>query len=101
MKKGIIGILLKQTGSLLMVMGIVIAVPSLVAMFYAEWWSTLGFIISALITSGIGYILYRIFFNYDEPRFIHAMLLAAFGWLMMTILGGLPFFIIAFISTCK
>lgn len=88
----------KQIGSLLILLGMVMAVPSVVSIIYNEWYSVLGFLISAVLTSGVGYFLYRGFLRAEEPQYNHAFVVAASGWLGITMLGGLPLFIIAYIT---
>ena len=91
-------IVFKQIGSLLILLGVVMAVPSIVSVIYKEWYSMLGFLCSALITSGVGYLLFRWLNSAEEPQYNHAFVIAASGWLGITIFGGLPFFIIANIT---
>lgn len=88
----------KQIGSLLILLGMVMAVPSIVAVIYKEWYSMWGFLLSALITSGSGYLLYRGFHKAEDPQYNHAFIVAASGWLGITLFGGLPLFIIAYIT---
>jgi len=98
MKRSTYKIVLKQTGSLLILLGVVFAICIPVSVIYSEWYSALGFLISALISAGTGYILHKGFFHADEPMYHHALIIAAFSWLLGTIVGGLPFFVIAHIT---
>ena len=91
-------IVLKQIGSLLLLLGIIEAVPSIVSSIYGEWHSAAGFILTAIITSGTGFALHRIFYNAEEPHYNHSLVIAASGWLAITMMGGLPFFIIVHIT---
>lgn len=91
-------IVLKQIGSLLLLLGIIEAVPSIVSFIYGEWHSAAGFILTAIITSGTGIALHRLFYNAEEPHYNHSLVIAASGWLAITMMGGLPFFIIAHIT---
>ena len=90
--------ILKQIGSLLILLGFVVAVPSVVSVIYHEWYSAAGFLLSALIILGAGFALYRGFYKAEEPQHIHALIIASAGWLGITLMGGLPFFIIASIT---
>jgi trk system potassium uptake protein len=65
---------------------------------YQEWYSALGFLISALITAGLGASLYYGFCCAAEPLRSNAIVITAFGWLMVSVLGGLPFVVIAWIT---
>ncbi len=98
MKSDTYKIVLKQTGSLFILLGIIVAVPALVSVIYAEWYSAAGFLLSGLITSGAGFSLYRGFYHSEEVRYNQALIVAAFGWLAITLMGGLPFLLIAWIT---
>ncbi|NJK95308.1 MAG: hypothetical protein HC905_10680 [Bacteroidales bacterium] len=91
-------IVLKQVGSLLILLGFVVAIPAIIAAIYTEWYSVAGFLLSALIIMGTGLLLFKGFYHVEEPRFNHSLIIAATGWLGIAILGGLPFLIIAFIT---
>lgn len=98
MKRTTYKIVLKQTGSLFLTLGIVVIVPALVAAIYREWYSAMGFLLSGLMISCTGLALYRGFYQAEELRYYHALVVAAFGWLAITLAGGLPFFLIAWIT---
>jgi trk system potassium uptake protein TrkH len=91
-------IVLKQIGSLLILLGLISGIPSIVSIIYSEWYSAAGFIAAALIISGIGYAIQRLFYRAEEPQYNHSLVIAASGWLAITLMGGLPFFIIAHIT---
>lgn len=97
-KAHILPTILKQIGNLLILLSIVIAIPALVSMIYYEWYSTVGFILSAIITLGLGFFLIRLFRNAEEVQYTNALITVASGWLGFVIMGGLPFLIIAHIT---
>ena len=76
----------------------IMALPSLVSLLYSEWYSTAGFIVSSVVTFLIGAILTRIFKEADDPLHNQAILVAAYGWLTLSVLGGLPFLVISSIT---
>lgn len=88
----------KQIGSLLILLGALEFVPLFVSLLYNEWYSAAGFLLSALLTSGLGYGLYRKFHDSEEPQYNQYLIIAASGWLGIAVFGGLPFFIIATIT---
>jgi trk system potassium uptake protein TrkH len=88
----------KQIGSLLKILGIIEIIPSLVAAIYGEWYSVGGFILAGTITFCLGISLNFLFANAEEPRHTQALIIASSAWLILTFLGGLPFFIIARIT---
>ncbi len=91
-------IVLKEIGSLITLMGFILLVPVVVSCIYGEWYSALGFILSSGLAFVSGYIVRYIFKNAIEPQYNHGFVIAALGWLVMTILGGLPFLIVAYIT---
>ncbi|MBN1987460.1 MAG: TrkH family potassium uptake protein [Prolixibacteraceae bacterium] len=88
----------KQIGSLLKLLGLIGIVPSLVSVIYGEWYSAGGFVLSGVITFCLGVVINFIFIKAEEPRHTQALIIAASAWLILTFLGGLPFFIIAWIT---
>ncbi|MCU0461005.1 MAG: TrkH family potassium uptake protein [Bacteroidales bacterium] len=91
-------ITLKQTGSLLMVLSIVAAFPAVVAAIYSEWYSLAGFLISGFIIFIIGSELFDRFRKAEDPQYKDVLVIVASGWLAITLFGGLPFFIIAYLT---
>ena len=95
MKHSTYKIVLKQAGSLMILLGIIETVPSLVSIIYREWYSAGGFLLSGLLTISFGYIIHKAFRQAEEPQFNQALIIAASVWLALTFMGGLPFYIIA------
>lgn len=91
-------IVLKELGNLLSLMGFILIVPVFVGFIYGEWYSSLGFLISAVFSFLFGKGIHYLFRNAIEPQYNHGYVIAASGWLFMTILGGLPFFVISYIT---
>ncbi len=89
---------LKQVGILLILLGIIQIIPLLVSLIYSEWYSASGFLVSGIIIAGTGFGVYKIFYQAEEPQFNHSLIIAATGWLGITLLGGLPFFVISYIT---
>lgn len=91
-------IVLKELGWLISLMGLILLIPVIVSVIYAEWYSAFGFILSSAL-AGISGLGIRYFFrNATEPQYNHGFVITSFGWLMMTAFGGLPFFVIAYIT---
>jgi trk system potassium uptake protein len=91
-------VVFKQIGILLKLLGYILFIPSVVSLIYFEWYSFIGFLLSGLIVLGVGFLLYYLFRKASEPHFNQAMIIAASGWLVFTFVGGLPFYLIAWIS---
>lgn len=88
----------KQVASLQIILGLVMLVPSLVAIIYQEWYSLAGFAIAGIFTVGLGYSLYRLFERTDEPEYKHSLAIAAMGWFMIMVFGAIPYYVIAWIT---
>lgn len=91
-------IVLKELGNLLSLMGFIFIVPVFVGFIYGEWYSSLGFLISAVFSFLFGKGINFLFRNAIEPQYNHGYIIAALAWLFMTMLGGLPFFVISYIT---
>ena len=88
----------KQIGNLLILLGLIVGIPSIVSVIYSEWHSAAGFLVTAAVISGTGFALQRLFNSAEDPHYNHSLIIAASGWLAITMMGGLPFFIIAHIT---
>jgi trk system potassium uptake protein TrkH len=84
-------IILKEIGNLISLLGFILFVPVIVGVIYGEWYSTFGFLIAAIIIFGLGKSIHFLFRNAIEPQYKHGYIIAALGWLLMTMLGGLTF----------
>jgi trk system potassium uptake protein TrkH len=98
MRSNTFRIVLKQIGNLLILLGFIEIIPVIISVIYAEWYSAGGFLLAGLITSVTGYGFYKVFHNSEEPHYNHFLIIAAAGWLGITLMGGLPFLIIAYIT---
>lgn len=95
------GIISKQIGSLLKLLGIVIAISSLVSAIYGELYSFLGFLLSGFIILSLGMSLRFFFRKSEDIHYKQALIVVAASWLVLTFAGGLPFYIIAYITPEK
>lgn len=87
----------KHIGSLWILLGAFIIIPSLVSLNYSEWYHVLGFLISGLFVSGLGFLLYRRFRNESDSFFYEAILVSSVGWFSIAVMGAIPFFIISLV----
>lgn len=90
--------IIKQVASLQIILGFVMIIPLIVAIIYEEWYAFTGFLISGIFTAGIAFAVYSFLKETQEPDHKHALIIAAIGWLMIIILGGLPYFVTALIT---
>ncbi len=98
MKSSTLRIVLKELGSLIQLMSFILLVPVVVGVIYFEWYSAAGFFISSVICFVTGRLLKEIFKKAANPLNNQGYVIAASGWLIMTVMGGLPFFVTAFIT---
>ncbi|MGB3774894.1 MAG: potassium transporter TrkG [Leeuwenhoekiella sp.] len=87
--------IIKQVVSLQIILGFVMIVPAAVALIYKEWYSLVGFLISGTATAGIAFLIFSRLKNTEQPEYKDALIIAAIGWLMIILIGGLPYFVIA------
>lgn len=89
---------MKQTGNLLILLSLIVIVPCFVSLFYSEWYSAVGFLISSVAMLLTGLFILFVLRHTPEPHFNHATLVVAWGWLALTFAGGLPFYLISIIT---
>lgn len=67
-------------------------IPLTVSLLYGEWSVALSFLISALITLATGVILYLTCKTNNKLIFAkEGFIIVAFGWIIMSLLGAIPF----------
>ena len=98
MKNKTYQIVLKEIGNLMALMAFILIIPGIVALVYNEFYSFLGFLVSAIITYALGISLYSLYIDAVEPQFKQGYIIAALSWLMLTVMGSLPFLFIANIT---
>ncbi|MCB1075631.1 MAG: TrkH family potassium uptake protein [Simkania sp.] len=85
-----------QTGLLLHVPAAMAAVSLIICVIYQEWFALIPLISVAVFGFGVGQLLYRLFLKEENNAHLwDAMIIAANGWLMCSILAAVPFFWIA------
>ena len=85
-------IIFKEIGNLISLLALILLVPATVGILYSEWYSVPGFILAAGISLILGKGIRFIFRNVLEPQYKHGYFIAALGWLIMTMMGGVPLF---------
>jgi trk system potassium uptake protein TrkH len=91
-------IVLKETGGILCLVGYILLIPAIVSLIYGEWYSALGFVISSGISISACLLLKYFYRSAGEPLYNNALIIVAFGWLIATVFGGLPFYVISMIT---
>ena len=58
----------REIGGLLIILGLSMILPLAVSVIYQEWYSAVGFLLSGLVISGIGYVAHQVFLkNSADP----------------------------------
>lgn len=91
-------IILKEIGNLISLMGFILLVPVITGIIYREWYSVAGFLLAAAFSFISGKSLSYLFRDALEPQYKHGYIIAALGWITMTIMGGLPFYLISYLT---
>ncbi len=91
-------ITLRQVGHLIIILSFVTIVPVIVSAIYFEWYSLSGFIISSMTIFLIGLGITKRYKKAEEPQYKHVLIIVASGWLGIAVFGGLPFFVISYIT---
>ena len=93
---------LRDIGGIFIIVGFVSLIALVVPIFFGEYGTTNDFdaIAPLLITSavffGLGLPLYYTFKNSDPANFKSAMVTAALGWLLISIIGAIPFWLMPY-----
>lgn len=66
-----------------------------VCLFFGEYYAILPFLLTAFISIGIGQLLYRLFRNAKVAYFRQSLLIVAFSWLIIVLIGAIPHWAIA------
>ena len=91
-------LVLSITGRLLEALGLIMLLPMLVSIIYKENSSVFAFLVTAFISSGIGFLL-RIFTR-NKSGVLYAkegFLIVALAWLSTSIIGAIPYVISGYI----
>lgn len=84
-----------QLGLVLHVPGIAAGFSLLICFFFREWFAVAPLIATALLSIGLGQLLYRCFSKKAQHHLWDAMLIAALGWLVCSFLSAIPLWWIA------
>lgn len=70
--------------------GLMMLVPAFTAVLFREWAIFLDFITSISICVILSHVTRNLFYSEEELKFKHAMSIAAFAWILGSMLGALP-----------
>ena len=93
---------LRDIGALFMVMGFVTLIALVVPLYFGEYGSNspfdaIGYIlVTSAVFFGAGFPLFYIFKDAEPANFKSAMVTAALGWLFISVIGSIPFWLIPY-----
>lgn len=88
-------IILRDLGLLLPVVGVMALLSLVVPLVFHEPYAFLPFGITAFVSFMLGACLYLPFRHAGETKLRHGMIIASFGWLLVALLGAIPFVLTA------
>jgi len=90
---------LRDIGGISIIIGVITLFALVVPLYFNEGYGIGPILITAIVFFGIGIPLYLIFKNADPSNFKSAMVTAALGWLLISLIGCIPFILIGFDKT--
>jgi trk system potassium uptake protein TrkH len=94
MKDGVATIL-RDLGRILQVLAVLVAGTIPIALAWGEFYALPSIVVSSFLPLAVGTVLARRYAGADDPGKLHAMMIAAGGWLLVALFGSLPFYLIA------
>lgn len=88
-------IILRDLGLVVQVVGSMALLSLPIALFFKEYYAVVPLLITAAVSSGLGLVLYFGFRGAGDTTLKQGMVIAAAGWLLVSLLGSLPFYLIA------
>jgi len=90
---------LRDIGGISIIIGVITLFALVVPLYFNEGYGIGPILITAIVFFGVGIPLYLIFKNADPSNFKSAMVTAALGWLLISLIGCIPFILIGFDKT--
>lgn len=93
---------LRDLGGLFIIVGFVTLFVLVIPLYFEEYGSNVAFdaispiIFTSIVYLSAGFPLYYIFKKADPPNFKSAMVTAALGWLLISAIGSIPFWLIPY-----
>lgn len=78
------------TGKIVVVVGLLMAVPLALSLVLAEWDTALDFVISMSASLAFGFGLQILCRTDKDPGWSHGLVIASGSWIIASVLGGLP-----------
>jgi trk system potassium uptake protein TrkH len=87
---------LRDIGGIFIIIGVITLFALIVPLYFNEGYGLAPILLTAAVFFGIGTPMYMIFKNADPANFKSAMITAALGWLLISLIGCIPFILIGF-----
>lgn len=88
-------IVLRDLGLLVTTVGVMAVASIPVALYFGESFALWPLVLTALVSLGLWAICYLPFRNAGEAELEHGLITAGVGWLLVSALGSLPFYLIS------
>lgn len=85
----------RDLGRILQAYSLLVAVTTLIAIVWGEFYAIPSLLVSGVVPFGLGYVLRHRYAGANAPGKLHGMVIAATGWFAVAIFGALPFLGIA------
>ncbi|OKY77451.1 MAG: Trk-type K+ transport system, membrane component [Candidatus Methanohalarchaeum thermophilum] len=89
------GAVARDVGSLLVILSLLFFVSCLVSLGLGEFYGLVCFLVPGGLVYPVGYFFRRYFSEAGAPDKVDSMATAAVGWFLVSLFGGLPFWILA------
>jgi trk system potassium uptake protein TrkH len=86
------------TGKIVLGVGLLMVLPLVTALVFAEWDTAIDFGIGLLACFGVGFGLQAACVTTQELRRRHGLVIVSASWLLATVLGALPFYLSGHVS---
>jgi len=88
-----IKVILHNIGRLIIGIGILMSIPLITSILFAEWSVSLDFGIGGLLSLGLGILLFSLFKSEKEISWIHGLVVASMSWIAAMFLGAIPLYL--------
>ncbi|MEM4576557.1 MAG: TrkH family potassium uptake protein [Candidatus Nezhaarchaeales archaeon] len=86
--------LLRGLSAITMAIGVVLALPTTIAVIYAEYGAVLGFAAPMVILTSVGFIAYRILGFPVKLTHVEAIVISSIGWLLAAAYSSIPYIVV-------
>jgi trk system potassium uptake protein TrkH len=86
-------IIIFYTGKIIIIIGLLMVIPIITAIGFAEWSSLISFIFSTALTLSVGFAFLILGRTARTPKLFHAMIITAFSWLIAMFVSAVPYYL--------